>query len=552
MRILLVDEEPFSRFLLVNMLKQQGYKDIMEVHSAHDALLQQTEFNPDIILIDVVLPDGEGYDVVRKIKQASGSVHLPVIYITAKDDHDTLVKCFESGGDDFVSKPFDQAVLAAKIRAHGRSRKLSLDFEAQHQQLLLHQEKIEREHAIVEHIFNNALKMSPRRQQLMQYHIAPASNFNGDLFLVNTSQLGGLYFLIGDFTGHGLASAIGALPVAKAFMATSKKGLPIDEIAITLNNTLLDLLPVDMFFAAILVEVDASGQQLTIWNGGSPDLILLGPDGEIRKHFGAQHMALGILDEKEFESDVVRYQANLGDRLIAFTDGVIEVKNTQGKMLGMRGLENWLTAEPDIDIDKLVTKLGIFKGPGKQTDDITVASFVCRPLSEQRITAAPSLPWNISTTVGPEEIRLTNPVMTLVDTLSTQACLHRHAGYIFTILSELYNNALEHGLLGLNSKLKNTNDGFMHYYELRKNRLAELSQGQIVLEVTFIPKQGMLDITITDSGSGYDYQKHQGVNSDLNETYGRGLELLQRLSAKVEHFAGGRRINVTYYLQDPL
>ncbi|MDN4503691.1 SpoIIE family protein phosphatase [Alteromonadaceae bacterium BrNp21-10] len=549
MRILVVDEESLNRFLLLYMLKQEGYTEVREAQNGKDALLLQEEFNPDIILIDVVLPDGNGYDIVKTMKSRAGSMHLPVIFLSAMDDHDTLVKCFESA-DDVVCKPFDQTILAAKIRAHARSRQLSRDFEAQHQELLIHQQKIEREHTIVEHIFNNALKMSPRRQQLMQYHIAPASNFNGDLFLVNTSQLGSLYFLIGDFTGHGLASAIGALPVAKAFIATSKKGLPIDEIATTLNSTLLDLLPSDMFFAAILVEIDPSGQKLTIWNGGSPDLLLLSSDGEIRRHFTAQHMALGILEQEEFESSVIRYTANVGDRLFAFTDGVIEVKNTQGKMLGMRCLENWLMAEPDIDINKLVTKLGIFKGPGKQTDDITVASFTCQPLANQQVDITPSLPWKISTVVEANDIRQTNPVILLVEALSTQPALHRHGGYIFTILSELYSNSLEHGLLGLDSSIKSTDEGFLQYYELRKQRLNELIQGQIELEVEFIAQQGLLNIAITDSGSGYDYNKAGEGKGNVSDSYGRGLELLQRLSTQIEYFAGGRRVKVIYHLHD--
>ena len=122
-------------------------------------------------------------------------------------------------------------------------------------------------------------------------------------FLIEPSPSGGLYFLMGDFTGHGLASAIGALPVTKAFQAMAQKGLSVSEMASTINSTLLTLLPVDMFFAAAIVEISHQGTQFSVWNGGMPELLLCDKGGNIKNRFESQHMALGILEEAEFEDD---------------------------------------------------------------------------------------------------------------------------------------------------------------------------------------------------------------------------------------------------------
>ena len=155
-----------------------------------------------------------------------------------------------------------------------------------------------------------------------------------------------MYFLIGDFTGHGLASAIGALPVAQAFQTMSRKGISLMEMAETINQTLLMLLPDDMFFAAAIVEINHTGKQLNIWNGGMPTLLLQDTSGKIIKRFAAKHMSLGILESHEFESEVERYEMNFGDRLVAYSDGVVELENERNEMLGDEGIERWLSSQP--------------------------------------------------------------------------------------------------------------------------------------------------------------------------------------------------------------
>ena len=181
-----------------------------------------------------------------------------------------------------------------------------------------------------------------------------------------------MYFLIGDFTGHGLASAIGALPVSQAFQTMSKKGLSLMEMAETINQTLLMLLPDDMFFAAAIVEINNTGKQIDIWNGGMPSLLLQEPSGKIVKRFASRHMSLGILESHEFESEVERYEMQFGDRLIAYSDGVVELENEQHTMLGDEGIEKWLNSQPDINVDGLIDKATEYLGSMQRNDDITL------------------------------------------------------------------------------------------------------------------------------------------------------------------------------------
>ena len=113
-------------------------------------------------------------------------------------------------------------------------------------------------------------------------------------------------------------------------------------------------------------------------------------------------------------------------------------------------------------------------------------------------------------------------------------------------MAELYSNALEHGVLQLNSDLKNTEDGYMEYYQQRETRLQELEGGQVDIQVQFSAKQnqGLLSIQISDSGKGFDTNNRQ--KSSDEDSFGRGIDLLETLCDKVTYSKNGTRVEVEY------
>ena len=546
MRILIVDDESLNRFLLSHMLEEAGYTDCYEAESGREALQLAEKIKPDLVLLDIVMPDMDGFEVAPKLKQIAGDIYLPVIFITSLDDHESLVKCLEVGGDDFASKPFDKIILTAKIRAHARTRLLSKKTYDQNKELKYYRNQVEREHAIVEHIFANALSINHRTKKFFDYRLAPASNFNGDLFLIEPSPSGGIYFLMGDFTGHGLASAIGALPVTRAFQAMAGKGLAVAEMASTINHTLLSLLPGDMFFASAIVEIGKSGEQVTVWNGGMPDLVVISPEGKILKQFESLHMALGILDDHEFNDSVEHFEAEIGDRLIGYSDGVVELTNQDEKMLGEEALLKWLTSEPAISVNELTDKIEKFKGKAEQLDDITLVSYMCQKLDLVADAKLAPLPFDISVNMTVERLKSADPIHDLVMMVSSQSGMEVIRSDISTVLSELFNNSLEHGLLHLDSDLKGTTEGFFQYFEQRTTRLANLEKGNILIQIRYIPERKTLEIEVTDSGNGFDITKLK--ETGLEDSYGRGIPLVKELCRNVEYSRRGTHVKVDFEL----
>jgi DNA-binding response OmpR family regulator/anti-sigma regulatory factor (Ser/Thr protein kinase) len=545
MRILIVDDDSLNRFLLLHMLEQKGYVDCYEAESGHEAVSLAKRINPELVLLDVIMDGMSGYEVAPILKEQAGDIYLPVIFITALDDEESLVRCLEVGGDDFVAKPFNKTILAAKISAHARTRELSKKSYEQNQQLVFYRSAVEREHKIVEHIFSNAVTNDENLLPYLDFTLMPATEFNGDLLLFSASPNGGLYYLIGDFTGHGLAAAIGALPVSQAFHTMADKGLSVFEMAQTLNDTLLKLLPDDMFFAAAIVYVNRSGIQFEIWNGGMPDILLFDINGQVTKRFVSQHMALGILEAHEMSKDIQRHQSLVGERLLSFSDGVIEVMDLDQNMLNNTKIEEWVAQKPDITVSELFEHIADFSKYMNQLDDLTCMSYTCQSLNslDKQLPISP-VPFELNFTLDVEAIKESNPVRSVLTMVSSQAGMHGVHARLFTLVSELYNNALDHGVLRLDSALKHSTDGFKKFFDLRLKRIAELDTAEIIISLTYVPSNRCLRIMVRDSGAGFDYQQYS-KQVDLEDCFGRGIQLVNELSDSVRYFESGNAVEVT-------
>ncbi|MBE9010739.1 two-component system response regulator [Pseudanabaenaceae cyanobacterium LEGE 13415] len=127
-KILVVDDHPSSRMTAVALLSVEGY-DVVEAESGAAALSQLHETNPDLILLDVMMPGMDGYEVCRRLKQDEHTRLTPIVFITALDDRRSRLRGIEAGGDDFLTKPFDQLELSARVKSLIRQKRLNEDLD---------------------------------------------------------------------------------------------------------------------------------------------------------------------------------------------------------------------------------------------------------------------------------------------------------------------------------------------------------------------------------------------------------------------------------------
>ena len=115
--VLVVDDIAANRNLLGETLEPQGY-DVLLASNGEMALKVAGKARPRVILLDVNMPDMDGYEVCRQLKADSALAEIPVIFITANDDTQSLVKGFQAGGVDFISKPFKQQEVLMRVETH--------------------------------------------------------------------------------------------------------------------------------------------------------------------------------------------------------------------------------------------------------------------------------------------------------------------------------------------------------------------------------------------------------------------------------------------------
>ncbi|MFM8424267.1 MAG: response regulator, partial [Chloroflexota bacterium] len=144
--ILIVDDDPAGREVLVSILESDGYELIL-AENGFQAIELANAVHPDIILLDVMMPGMDGFETCRRIRSEKDIAEVPILFLTALDDRQSLLSGLEAGADDFITKPPDRYELRARllgISRLNRFRKLldeRQNLEEAHQQLLLAYDK---------------------------------------------------------------------------------------------------------------------------------------------------------------------------------------------------------------------------------------------------------------------------------------------------------------------------------------------------------------------------------------------------------------------------
>lgn len=368
-KILIVDDLESNRSVLRQLLKMKGYQTL-EATNGLEAIELFKHNDPDLILMDIMMPVMNGHESATEIKSLSGDDYIPIIFITSLSSDESLTKTLDSGGDDFVGKPFNFDVIQSKITAHLRIRKLT-------RQLVEQNAYLTHETELINYFFDNALKHSFLDKRYINYHTSPLSAFNGDVILCERGPEGGLYLICGDFTGHGLSASLGTLPVSQIFFKMAQEGASINEIAMEINTQLRNILPIGMFFAANLLQLDPSCSDISIWTGGVINGYIFDSQGNEKQIIPSNHPPLGVLPEDLFKADAMRINAEKGDKVYFFSDGVTESRNSDDQMFGEKRLRNALHHCDDKRIEHIISTLSDFCGECEQTDDITIVELTC-------------------------------------------------------------------------------------------------------------------------------------------------------------------------------
>lgn len=570
--ILVVDDSRTHLAVLSTMLPQMGYA-VVQAASGEEALDIFRQHPPDMVLMDVVMPGMGGHAAVREMRRIARE-WLPIMFVTSAGQADDLVESIEAGGDDYLLKPVNYKVLQAKINALFHRLKLSRQLDERNRLLLDYQVRNEEEHRTAQEFMGRLLALDKINDPWVHFHLQAAEIFSGDLIAVARAPNNHLYAMLADSTGHGLTAALAVMPVLQSFHAMVAKGYSVGTIAAEINRKIREYLPSNRFVAAVLVAMDAENGRVSLWNGGCPPAVLLNPDGRVASQFDSMHLPLGVLDPEKFDDEVVHYHyGNSHCQMLLCSDGAVDSVDPGSMEHGMSQLLQAACTKNRAERLPAIVSLLERQLAGKSAhDDIALILLECPAAEPVEAIPVPLQPaakyieihpaaenkqpepevkieWQFDLTMNAPQLRQADIVPMLLHVVSQieHEGMPDVSGKLFLVLSELFNNALDHGLLGLDSILKNEPMGMDRYFEERAARLNNLQQGEIKIKLmkTVSAHGPCLKIAITDSGEGFDFLAAQAVALGAGmHRYGRGIALVKNLSGQLHYSDHGNKSHV--------
>lgn len=554
--VLIAEDSAADRLLLSTIVRRQGHHVLTAANGAEavDTFKRQ---HPDLVLMDALMPVMDGFEAARQIKTLAGETLVPIIFLTSLTESEALVRCLEAGGDDFLAKPYNQVILAAKIKAMDRLRRLQATVLQQRDLIARHHDYLLNEQRVAKAVFDKVAHSGCLNAPNIRYLQSPYALFNGDLLLAAYTPAGDMHVMLGDFTGHGLPAAVGAMPLAEVFYGMTAKGYGLAETLREMNAKLKRILPVDMFCCATLLCLSFQSRSVEVWNGGMPDGYLHRMATGERVPLPSAHLPLGILSAEAFDDRTDVYPMSIDDRVFLLSDGVIDTGDGHDQLFGVERLQQVFAANRQADrlfedIEQALRDFG-----GEARDDVSmvevsllesVPAQTLAPVYSDSGQSSP-LDWSVSFEFRGATLKRFNPLPYLLQLLQEVHGLRTQSGALYSVLAELYSNALEHGVLGLDSSLKRDAAGFALYYQQRNDRLAALQDGFVRVHLQVHPRGagGALLIRVEDSGKGFDVAKVMERPLEGLRLSGRGVGLVRQLGHNARWTDEGRSACVEFF-----
>lgn len=516
---------------------------LTQVEDGVEALEAYRTQEPELVLTALDLPRAGGLELARVVRLASRQRFVPVLMFTLGVRPEAFKACLEAGVMEFIASPFEAEELRCRVDTLARLVRLQrhlLEFQARNAEEL----------ALVKHMLTR-ITGQDRRDGAPGFHMETLQDhrINGDAW-VHREALPGVHFgMICDATGHGLMAGVSTIPVVMTFLAMVDRDIPLATIYLEIHAKLKALLPTGHFACLLLLRLEVAQGVLSVLNAGLPDVHVLRRDGSIQT-FASAVLPAGIRGVDPGVA-VTEVAVAPGDRIFAFSDGLGD--RTTPEELRTRYLAGPGRASHREHCEAIrlrVASLASGEGAG---DDLTWALWEV-PAPPNLATPAPAAVPAVLVPAFEAEFRLDPRVHGLRDVLPRVLSLvmgfpvdHGQAQIFSMLLMEALNNAVDHGLLGLDSALKAR--GFEVYEQHRRLALASPGTDTVRFRITLLHADGVPGGTIRriraeveDPGPGFDWRPWlQGPEPGLLP-FGRGIALLRGLGRDLSFNEAGNRV----------
>ena len=368
-RVLIVDDVKANVDVLVQALKDD-YK-LSVALGGQQALDAVARSAPDLVLLDIMMPDVDGYEVCRRLRAAEATRELPIMFLSSLEDIKDKTLGFEVGGNDYLTKPFEVLEVKARVRSLLKAKAYADAVKAAAERDL----RIAREIQmgllpadVSAHVTGTGLEIYAV--------LEPARQVGGDLYEVLRLGADRVLVAVGDVSGKGIPAALFMAVTMTLLRSMAREGKRPDEILRQLNDELLAQNPRGMFVTLQCLLFDLAARTVTCASAGHHAAIKVSPGQPPQEVFTTSGRVLGLMPSSGIDSETIALHT--GETLVLFTDGVSEAFDIDQELFGEERLLALLAAAPGASArDTTLAVLDAVRrhaAGAKQSDDITVLS----------------------------------------------------------------------------------------------------------------------------------------------------------------------------------
>jgi sigma-B regulation protein RsbU (phosphoserine phosphatase) len=368
--VLLVDDAP-TNIQVVNSILKDTYKIRIATNGAKALDIANQLPAPDLILLDVMMPEMDGYEVCSRLKSADHTRDIPVIFLTGQTEIEDETKGFELGAVDYIHKPFSPAVVKARVHTHLVLRGIREQLASQ---LLTIRREMETARQIQLSILPREIPSVAGLDIAARY--IPMTAVAGDFYdfiPIDEKRIG---ILVADVSGHGMPAALISSMLKIALDAQTSCAADPARVLAGLNQSLCGKFQGHFVTAAYLL-VDTEKQSLSYAGAGHPPLILRDQSAGNTRAIEENGLFLGFFPEATYTAVDMPFKD--GDWAVLYTDGIMETTNLSEEQFGEDRLKLFLQSNGDLSagqfVDGLLDELSRWsdKASGReQEDDLTL------------------------------------------------------------------------------------------------------------------------------------------------------------------------------------
>ncbi|TDO96342.1 fused response regulator/phosphatase [Marinomonas balearica] len=495
----------------------------------------------DIYIFDADLK----YDLLFELTSYLLDINLDSVVIVVSEEYNAkeVKRFFKKGISDFIIKPIDYDIFTNKVISLIKNVKNKSDLVKANSNYARLMDEKSQEEILAFYVYDHILSTQLTNIDSVDGAHYSHGRFCGDILVSALSPTGSLYIILADATGHGMAAALTIYPLVSTFNAVVSKGLNMAAIINEISEKHIQLIPGNRFVAAILIEVRPTQNDIRIWNAGMPDVLIM-EGKEVRRRVKSSNMAIGVLPTDILDKNIEVVPMLGVTHLMAMSDGVIENKENDGHVMDFSEAYSYIATLP-YESETIISHMKMLdRGKNEELDDMTVCVIdVCELKNELEfsIDKRPPLYGDFKTQFSllGDSIRNESLPMRITDFIEFQGLVKPFCQRVFTVVSELYSNSVEHGVLGFDAKNKISD--YASFIEQKEEKLASLNRDDRV-EISFewSEMNQALTVEVFDTGEGY---KMLDLSSSSDDSLnGRGLKLCQKLS---DQFSYDEKNNTT-------